>query len=110
MTKRRCDPIGFDSTSDNPGSGTCTISWTVRDVNSESASNGQQTSLPATTTVNLTPVNDTPSITGLDAIAANTYIENGPAVQIDSNVVLADAELDGTNWNGATLTLERVGC
>ena len=101
--------IGFDSTSDNPGSGTRTISWTVRDVNFESASNGQQTSLPATSTVNVTPVNDAPDITALDAISANTYTENCPAVQIDSNVVLADPELDGTNWNGATLTLERAG-
>ena len=101
--------IGFDSTSDNPGNGTRTISWTVRDVNAESAINGQQTSLAATTTVNVTPVNDTPDISGLDAISANSYTENGPAVQMDSNVVLADPELDGTNWNGATLTLERSG-
>ena len=101
--------IGFDSTSDNPGSGTRTISWTVRDVNAESAINGQQTSLAATTTVNVTPVNDTPDISGLDATSANSYTENGLAVQIDSNVLVADPELDGTNWNGATLTVERAG-
>jgi hypothetical protein len=52
--------IGFDSTSENPGSGVRTVSWTVRDVDSDAAPNGKQTSLAGTTTVNLTPVNDDP--------------------------------------------------
>ena len=100
--------ITFDSTSDNPGSGPRTISWQVTDANSEGAANGQQNSNVATTTVNVTPVNDAPSITGLDATSASTYTENGAAIQIDANAVLADPELDGgNNWNGATLTVAR---
>jgi CshA-type fibril repeat protein len=102
--------ITFDSTSDNPGSGLRTISWQVTDANSEGAANGQQNSNVATTTVNVTPVNDAPGITGLDATSASTYTENGPAIQIDANAVLADPELDGgNNWNGATLSVARQG-
>jgi len=102
--------ITFDSTSDNPGSGARTISWQVTDANSENASNGKQNSNIATTTVNVTPVNDAPSITSLDATSVNTYTENGAPVQIDSNAVLADPELDGgNNWNGATLSVSRQG-
>ncbi len=101
--------IGFDSSSDNPGAGTRTISWSVRDVNSEAAANGQQTSLVATTTVNVTPVNDAPGFSGLDATSLNPYTENGAAIQIDNNVQLTDPELDGANWDRATLTLQRLG-
>ncbi|MGV8803354.1 MAG: cadherin-like domain-containing protein, partial [Polaromonas sp.] len=53
--------IGFDSSSDSPGSGNRTISWTVRDANSEAAINGQQNSNTVTTTVTVTPVNDAPA-------------------------------------------------
>jgi hypothetical protein len=64
--------IGFDSVSENPGSGSRTVSWTVRDVNSDAAANGKQTSLAGTTTVNLTPVND-------DPVAANDANSIGKA-------------------------------
>ena len=101
--------ITFNSTSDNPGSGSLTIAWTVHDVNSEAASNGQQTSNVANTTVNVTPVNDAPSITGLDVTSTSTSVEKDPAVQIESNALLADPELDASTWNGAPLTLARQG-
>ena len=52
--------ITFDSTSENPGNATRTIEWTVRDANSDAAPNGQQTSTPVTTTVDVTPINDLP--------------------------------------------------
>ena len=52
--------ISFDSTSENPGSGDRTLSWTIRDVNSDSAANGKQSSLSASTTIAVTPVNDPP--------------------------------------------------
>jgi hypothetical protein len=41
--------------------------------------------------------------------APASYVENGAAVQIDSNALLADPELDATNWNKATLTVARNG-
>jgi uncharacterized delta-60 repeat protein len=54
------------------------------------------------------PIFNTSSITNtLDA--TSTYIENGSAVILDSNVKIFDSELSLSNFNGATLTLARNG-
>ncbi|MEW6982225.1 tandem-95 repeat protein [Colwelliaceae bacterium 6471] len=61
-----------------------------------------------TATVNITGVNDLPAFTGVDATPA--FTEDGAAVVLDANAVIADAELDaGDNYNGATLQLQRNG-
>jgi VCBS repeat-containing protein len=82
--------IGFDSTSENPGSGVRTVSWTVRDVDSDAAPNGKQTSLAGTTTVNLTPVND-------DPVAANdaNSIGKASATPVTGSVLANDSDIDG---------------
>ena len=82
--------IGFDSTSENPGSGVRTVSWTVRDVDSDAAPNGKQTSLAGTTTVNLTPVND-------DPVAANdaNSIGKASATPVTGSVLTNDSDIDG---------------
>jgi hypothetical protein len=69
---------------------------------------GTDDSVAARTTINVNPVNDQPSFTGLD----NTpiFTEGGPAVVLDGNATIADLELDAVNnYNGATLTLVRNG-
>lgn len=59
-------------------------------------------------TVNVNRHNDQPGFNGLDN--RPTYVEDQPAVVIDGDVDLYDAELDAAdNWNGATLTLRRDG-
>ncbi len=54
------------------------------------------------------PLFNTSTITNtLDA--TSTYIENGSAVILDSNVKIFDSELSLSNFDGATLTLARNG-
>ncbi|WP_236025116.1 DUF4347 domain-containing protein [Arenibaculum pallidiluteum] len=59
-------------------------------------------------TVNVTRHNDSPGVSGLDN--RPSYVEDQPAVVLDGNVDLFDAELDAANnWSGATLTIRRNG-
>ena len=118
--------IGFDSTSDDPGSGSRTISWTVRDVNFDAAANGQQTSLAGTTTVNVTPVNDAPvAVADTGTTAENvTLIVNaaGGVLANDTDLDLSDTHtvsaVNGvpgnvgagvTGSNGGTFTIAANG-
>ncbi|WP_461309700.1 Ig-like domain-containing protein [Azonexus hydrophilus] len=55
--------VTYVSTSDDPGNADRTISWQVKDANSEAASNGQLNTNTVTTTVHVTPVNDPPVAT-----------------------------------------------
>lgn len=70
-------------------------------------------SLPAAQiTVNVTAVNDLPTISGLDGTPA--FTEDGSAIVLDSNVTVADIELDSLNnsngnFAGASLTIVRNG-
>ncbi len=57
--------------------------------------------------VTVTAVNDAPSFTGLDGTPS--YTEGAAAAVLDSNVALFDIELNASNYNGATLTLQRNG-
>ncbi|SBS25810.1 RTX-I toxin determinant A from serotypes 1/9 [Marinomonas aquimarina] len=64
------------------------------------------------TLITLGAANEVPVFTGLDG--APTFTENGSAVVIDSNVTIADTELDALNTNagnydGASLTIARNG-
>lgn len=58
-----------------------------------------------------TDINEAPSFSGLDATP--TFVQGGPAIVLDANALLSDAELDlfgaNGNWNGAVLTLQRDG-
>ncbi len=71
-------------------------------------SDGALSSTTARTMINVNPVNDFPSFSGLDATPV--FTEGGVAVILDANATIADPELDATNnYNGATLTLARNG-
>jgi trimeric autotransporter adhesin len=74
------------------------------------AANGGSTAFSSATDtvqVTVTAVNDAPSFTGLDGTP--TYTEGAAAAVLDSNVALFDIDLNATNYNGATLTLQRNG-
>lgn len=81
--------VTFDSTSENPGNGSRTLQWTVRDVNSDAAANGKQVSLAGTTTVNVTPVNDPP-------VAQNDSNSLGKAATtpVTGTVLINDSDVD----------------
>ncbi|KTF15491.1 Ig-like domain-containing protein, partial [Pseudoalteromonas sp. H105] len=66
----------------------------------------------ANTVITFIASNEAPAFSSLNGGA--TYTENGNAVTIDSDVTVADAELDALssangNYNDATLTIERNG-
>ncbi|MBK7421933.1 MAG: tandem-95 repeat protein [Propionivibrio sp.] len=96
--------ISFDSTSDNPGSGTRTIAWTVRDVNSDAAANGQQTSLAGSTSINVTPVNDNPV-----ALLDVNSIGKAAVTPVTGNVLVNDSDVDGGILSVSGLTGGTVG-
>ena len=58
-----------------------------------------------------TDINEAPGFSGLDATP--TFVQGGPAIVLDANALLSDAELDlfgaSGNWRGAVLTLQRDG-
>ncbi len=71
-------------------------------------SDGALSSTTARSTINVNPVNEPPSFSGLDATPV--FTEGSIAVVLDSNATIADPELDvANNYNGATLTLARNG-
>ena len=86
------------------------FTWTFNDRNDGSQGSGGDRAAVNVSTVNIIPVNDAPTITGLDSNVA--YTENAAPVVIDNNVALFDAELDalGTsgNYDGATLHIARA--
>jgi VCBS repeat-containing protein len=56
-------------------------------------------------------INEAPVIGGLGPVAIGEYLRAGTATVIDASITVADAELDvsPTGWQGATLSLQRVG-
>jgi len=92
--------VTFRSTSDNPtvNGASRTISWTVTD--------GALTSTAATSTVNITAVNDAPAMYLAGGTTQNIlrqFQENGGAVQIAPAAVVSDA--DSTQLQSLTITL-----
>ncbi len=85
--------ITFSSVSDDPSNVARTISFT--------ASDGALSSTPATSTVNVTPVNDAPVLGG--AGGSVSYTEQAAGVAIASAITVADA--DNANLSGATVTI-----
>jgi T1SS-143 domain-containing protein len=82
------------------GTGYATFTFQVQD-NGGTANGGQNLDqTPNTMTINVTAVNDAPTITGLSALS---YTENAPATLVNANVTVAD--VDSSNFNGGTLTI-----
>ncbi|MEM9535593.1 MAG: cadherin-like domain-containing protein [Cyanobacteria bacterium P01_E01_bin.45] len=85
------------------------------DTNIDTTTNGATTAFStATETADITinPVNDAPSFTGLDNTP--TFIEDNPAILLDTDATISDVELDALNggagnYSGAMLTVERTG-
>jgi len=111
--------VAYRSTSDTPPA-TVQINFTLNDKNSnvtgggtngggQNQGAGGQLSAQSSVVVAITAVNDAPTIAFLDVTRTGNYVENAPAIQIDTNAVVTDPELDATNWNKATLSVARNG-
>jgi Bacterial Ig domain/Bacterial cadherin-like domain len=81
--------VKYANTSEAPSTLARTVTWT--------ASDGVETSLPATSTINVTSVNDPPVVSAGGTLA---YTENDPATAIDTTITVSDA--DNANLAGAT--------
>src|SRR5204863_71589 len=94
--------VKFSSSSDDPTANNSkpsrTISWQVTDANSDAA--GAQNSAAATSTINVTAVNDAPV---LSAGATLAYTEQATATVIDNSITLTDA--DDTQMASATISV-----
>ncbi len=92
--------ITYVNLSDNPTAGNRTISFAITD-NDLAGIGGPYTSIPATSTVVVTPVNDAPVLTGGNIL---NYQEDDPATAIDLSFAIVD--VDSSNIFGATITIE----
>ncbi|MEO5332742.1 MAG: DUF4347 domain-containing protein, partial [Magnetococcus sp. YQC-5] len=84
--------VKFQNTSDTPTTAPRTVSFQVND--------GTTASTVATSTVNVTAVNDAPTLT---AGATLNYTENNTATVIDNTITVAD--IDNTNMQSASITI-----
>jgi microcystin-dependent protein len=84
--------LGFSSTSDNPGNGARTLTWTISDGTASSTK---------TSTVNVTPVNDAPVLSSTGNLPG--YTEQAAAVALSSSIAVTDP--DSTTLAGATVTI-----
>lgn len=92
--------ISYDNRSEPPITGDRTVSVTVTD-------DGGLQSTTSTVTVQVQSINEAPTLGGVDNTP--TYTEDGAAVVLDNNITITDAESDATNYNGASITLQRQG-
>jgi Bacterial Ig domain/Bacterial cadherin-like domain len=81
--------VKYKNTSDDPTTGDRTVTWIADD--------GFATSVPVTSTIQVTAVNDPPVLT---AGATLNYTENDPATAIDVTITASDP--DNTNLQSAT--------
>ena len=107
--------LSFVPVANASGGPYASFSFQVRD-NGGTANGGVDLDpTPNTITLNVTPVNDAPMISGLDAVSPNAtpaspYLQGGAAVVIDPDATLFDQELsDANDWSGATLSVTRQG-
>ena len=99
--------LRYRNSSDAPPS-SLDLVWTFNDNNDGSQGDGEALEVMETRTVMIFPINDAPTITGLDSNVA--YTENAAPVILDDDVVLFDAELQAFgNYDGATLSIARTG-
>jgi VCBS repeat-containing protein len=81
--------VTYGSTSSDPTaiSANRTLTWQVTDANSDGL--GAQVSAPVTSTVNITAVNNAPTLANGSVLA---YIENQVAIPINTSIVVADPD------------------
>ena len=107
--------LSFVPVANTSGTNYATFSFQVRDDGGTVDGGVDLDPSPNTITVNVTPVNDAPTISGLDPVSPNAtpaspYLQGGAPVVIDPDATLFDQELSSTNdWNGATLSVTRQG-
>jgi VCBS repeat-containing protein len=87
--------VKYANTSDNPSTAARTVSWQVDDGDSTS-----HLSNTATSTINVTAVNDAPTLTVAAALA---YTENDPATAIAPAATVTDP--DNTTLTGGTVSI-----
>jgi hypothetical protein len=88
------ESVQYRNSSDNPNAGIRRFLYVVRD-------NSNAESLPGTTTLTITPINDAPVISAVNNIA--NYTENDPAVIIDPAITITD--LDNLQLLQATVSI-----
>ena len=99
--------VSYIDNSDTPAANT-PLTLLVHD-NGNTGTGGDHSSSD-TATINIAAVNDAPVFTNLGEGAHPTFVENGSAVVLDTNVTVSDPELNAAgNYGGATLTLARNG-
>ncbi|WP_279247496.1 beta strand repeat-containing protein, partial [Candidatus Litorirhabdus singularis] len=101
--------LNYNNTNDLPPA-SVQINWDLSDGNGTAQGTGGALSASGSMTVSITSVNENPTLTGVDATP--TYVEDQPAIVLDSTVTIADVELDALNggagdYTGASLTLAR---
>ncbi|MDP3839279.1 MAG: VCBS domain-containing protein, partial [Methylococcales bacterium] len=89
-----------DDPTDNTTKTTRTLTYSLTDANSDAV--GAATSIAATKTINVTPLQDAPVLTGGGATL--TYTEQTAAAVIDATVTVS-SDADDTQMSGATITL-----
>lgn len=95
--------IVYWNSSDNPPA-SVQLEWVFRDGNSGAQGSGGALQITGTSTVNITPANDAPSITLMNV--GGPYVEGGTPALFDTAPVLSDP--DSTNFNTGTLTASIV--
>ncbi|TKB26271.1 tandem-95 repeat protein [Desulfopila sp. IMCC35006] len=93
--------VQYSSTSDDPTviSASRTVTWRVTDANSDNA--GAAVSNTCISNINITPVNDGPTLTG--SAPAPIYTENTSGVVLDGNITVSD--VDDTQIVSATVSI-----
>ncbi len=102
--------LTYANTSDAPPAGV-TLDYVLADGNAGPQGTGGVLSTTQSVRVPIVAVNDAPVIAGLDPLRATPFAEGGPAVSIDTNLVLSDPEIDAglDDWNGGRLVVARDG-
>ncbi|MCA0186229.1 MAG: tandem-95 repeat protein [Proteobacteria bacterium] len=89
------ETVGYSNTSENPSTAQRTISWQVRDANSDAASNGTQLSNILTTSLNVVSVPDAPvAVDDVNSIDEGTASVAG---NVKPGTPGQDSDLDNTN-------------
>jgi len=85
--------VAYENTSEDPDESDRTVTWI--------ASDGVESSAPATSTIEVTAVNDPPAVT--TSGGATSFVEDAGAVAVDGALTVTDA--DDTDLVSATVTL-----
>ena len=89
------ETVRYSNASENPSTAQRTISWQVRDANSDAASNGTQLSNTLTTTLNVVSVPDAP--VAVDDVNSITEGSVSVAGNVKPGTPGQDSDLDNTN-------------